>query len=75
MFPITTVLKNSKLCTSDSVNVTGLFINYVLLSSGRVQWLTLRHRLKCKDVVAALLKTHVKSFRTGNEESRRNGRV
>jgi hypothetical protein len=75
MFPITTVLKNSKLCTSDSVSVTELFINYLYVSSGRVQRLTLRHRIKCKDLVAALLKTHVKNFRTGNEKSPRTSRV
>jgi len=75
MFQITTVLESSKLCRSDSVNVTGLFINCLQLSSRRKQRLALLHRLHCKDGVAALLKTHVKIFPTGNEESRRTGRV
>ena len=75
MFQITTVLESSKLCRSDSVNVNVLFINCLQLSSRREQRLALRHGLNCKDGVAALLKTHVKRFPTGNEESRRTGRV
>jgi hypothetical protein len=75
MFQLTAVLKNSKLCSCDICNVTGLFINYLQLSSRRSQRLTLRHRIKCKDVVAVLLKTHILGFPTGNKESQRTGRV
>ena len=55
--------------------MTGLFLNYSQVSSGRSQRLALRHRIKCKDAAAALLKTHVKNFATANEDSRRTGHV